>query len=292
MNNQLAGLLGVLIPDYGMSPVPDGFYDSGIITSVQPTVESLPVALPVEIQMEESIEKSTRESAVSVPGTSKVSIPIASPKSVGGDPTRPSDIGKGSTKDTGSWWDNPNATTAFQVEHYLNGTVQGMKAISAIGNGYAVAGQYQMKAATSEYMARQNIRNANNMLANIKEINRAAQNDMNVMSEQNVKRKSEQRIAQGASGFAVGKGSYQVLSDNTDWKTNFNASMIALKAGYQGAEVIRAAGGLEAQSIISKAEADIARMNAKTSKLNGWINGIAGLTQSGASFYIGSTGSN
>ena len=176
------------------------------------------------------------------------------------------------------------------MEHYLTGTAQGMRAISSIANGYVAAGQYNMRANNLEYMARQNERNAQNMLKNIREIDRAAQHDMSVISEANVKRKSEQRIAQGASGFAVGKGSYKVLADNTDWKTNFNASMIALKAGLQGAEVIRQAGGLEAQAIINRAEADIARKNARMSRTNGWISGVAGLAQAGASFYVGRYG--
>ena len=139
-------------------------------------------------------------------------------------------------------------------------------------------------------MARQNQRNADLMRRNIREINRAAQNDVNVISMQATQRKSEQRIAQAASGFKVGAGVYKVLNDNTDFKTNYNASLIMLRAGLQGAEIVRSAGAMEAQSIINKADADIARMNAETAKLNGWVSAAANALSSGASFYIGRYG--
>lgn len=272
---------------YGQSKVPANIYDTNNVSVadiVAPT-ESSDVITPTDYQMLDAGRKSVQESQRAIEGKATVGSPIRSPKSVGGSSKRPEDVGE-----TDSWWDNPNASTAFQVQHYLNGAAQGMKAIASIGNGYVAQGQYNMKANSLDYLARQNERNAQNMIKNIREINRAAQNDINVISEMNVKRKSEQRVAQGASGFAVGKGSYKVLSENTDWKTNYNASMIALKAGLQGAEVLRAAGGLEAQAIINRADADIARKNAKIAKTNGWISGLAGLANAGASFYIGRYG--
>lgn len=292
MSEQLAGLLGTLVnknQGYEQSYLPVGFYDTQKLT--QPETITIPatssnVASAADIQIAEATKKSVQESQRAVAGTARASVPVKQPQSVGGDATPPAT----SAKDTGDWWDNPNATTAFQVAHYLEGAAQGMKAISAIGNGYVAYGQYRMRANSLDFLARQNERNAQNMLKNIREIYRAAQADMSVISEMNIKRKSEQRIAQAASGFAVGKGSYKVLADNTDWKTNFNASMIALKAGLQGAEVIRQAGGLEAQAIINRSDAEIARKNAKMARTNGWIAGIAGLAQAVASFYIGSTG--
>ena len=63
-----------------------------------------------------------------------------------------------------------------------------------------------------------------------------------------------------------------------------------LRAGLQGAEIVRSAGAMEAQSIINKADADIARMNAETAKLNGWVSAAANALSSGASFYIGRYG--
>lgn len=311
MNEQLAGLLGTLVnknQGYEQSYLPVGFYD---MQPVEP--EPLP-SVTTDLQIQEAVKRSVQQPIV---GKASYTSPIRQEQSVGGSATSPSGFGsateikggykasnglwyaskddylysKDNPKYSGDWIDNPNATTAFQVSHYLTGAVQGMQAISAIANGYVSAGQYRMRANNMEYLARQNERNAQNALKNIREIDRAAQHDMGVLSEMNIKRKSEQRIAQAASGFAVGRGSYKVLSDNTDWKTNFNASMIALKAGLQGAEVIRQAGGLEAQAIINRSEAEIARKNAKMARTNGWIAGIAGLAQAGASFYIGSVGS-
>jgi len=190
----------------------------------------------------------------------------------------------------GSWIKNPNATTAFQVGHFLNGTAQGMAAIASIFNGYNQASQYQMQANASNFMAQQNERNARLMTDNIREINRAAQSDINVMSMETTQRKSQQRIAQGASGFKVGAGAYEVLNNNTDFIQQYNASMIMLKAGMQGAEVIRQAGTFRAQAIMNRAEADIARSNKTTAILQGWVNGVAGAAAAGASFYVGRWG--
>lgn len=306
MNELIAAIYGA--ENYGQSKLPAGFWDSAPVATTPEPIADVSSTTSAQIT-------NIAEDAV-IKGTSSFKSPIRSPQSVGGTAKYPTGFGSSTeikggykasnglwyeSKDaylysednpkySGEWFDNPNATTAFQVEHYLTGTAQGMRAISSIANGYVAAGQYNMRANNLEYMARQNERNAQNMLKNIREIDRAAQHDMSVISEANVKRKSEQRIAQGASGFAVGKGSYKVLADNTDWKTNFNASMIALKAGLQGAEVIRQAGGLEAQAIINRAEADIARKNARMSRTNGWISGVAGLAQAGASFYVGRYG--
>jgi hypothetical protein len=306
MNEQIASLLGWANSESSWGAYILRANDSNL----QPSV-----ATPQDIQI--ANETINRINQPKLEGNASVTSPVESPKSVGGSSARTSSIsGSGVQKDgsyifngkkydnedsflkskenpnnSGEWFDNKNASTAFQVQHFLSGTAEGMKAIASIGNGYVMAGQYTMKANQSEYLARQNQRNADSMVSNIREINRAAQSDVNVMSEQATKRKSEQRIAQGASGFKVGAGSYKVLSENTDFKTNYNASMVMLKAGLQGAEVLRQAGALEAQSIINKADAEIARGNAKTSKTNALISGISGAVSSGTQFYIGRDGS-
>lgn len=285
MNERLAGLLGATIPSAdwvgGFSPVnPDVF---------EPTFSS-----PNDIAVATDTIFSAQQDRET--GTASFRSPVETPQSVGGDATRPGDgtvTAGGQTNSeyaSGEWFDNPKASTAFQVKNFLDGTVSGMKAISSVFNGYIQSAQYNMQATSMDYMARQNQRNADLMRRNIREINRAAQNDVNVISMQATQRKSEQRIAQAASGFKVGAGVYNVLNDNTDFKTNYNASLIMLRAGLQGAEIVRSAGAMEAQSIINKADADIARMNAETAKLNGWVSAAANALSSGASFYIGRYG--
>ena len=300
MNELVAAILGSSIPN--SSPVPAGFYDStntspvanNATLTVNPDLYTPSLSSPNDI----AVAKDTVALAENqkVKGKATFKSPIEKPKSVGGDPTRPAEVkvevdAKNKTSfDSGEWFDNPNASTAFQVKHWLDGTVAGMKAISSVYNGYSQSVQYRMQASSMEYMARQNQRNADLMRKNIREINRAAQSDINAISVQAAQRKSEQRIAEGASGFAVGKGVYQVLNDNTDFKTNYNASLIMLKAGLQGAEIVRSAGNYEAQSIINKSEASIARKNAEVAKINGWVGGVVNALSSATSFYIGRYG--
>lgn len=285
MNEQLAGLLGAMLPskgwEGGYSPVNPDVYKPSFSSP-----NDIAVATDTIFNAQQQKEK----------GTATFKSPVEQPKSVGGDPTRPAEVkvevdAKNKTSfSSGEWFDNPNASTAFQVKHWLDGTVAGMKAISSVYNGYSQSVQYNMQATSMEYMARQNQRNADLMRKNIREINRAAQSDINAIYVQSAQRKSEQRIAQGASGFAVGKGAYEVLNDNTDWKTNYNASLIMLKAGLQGAEIVRSAGNYEAQSIINKSEASIARKNAEVAKINGWVGGAVGAMSAATSFYIGRYG--
>lgn len=288
MNEQLAGLLGTLLPstakagwEGGYSPVNPDVY--------QPSFSSPnDIAVATDTMFNAQQQKET--------GKATFKSPVSQPKSIGGDPTRPAEVKvevdakNKSEYASGEWFDNPNASTAFQVKNWLDGTVAGMKAISSVYNGYVQSIQYNMKATSMEYMARQNQRNADLMRKNIREINRAAQDDVNAISVQAAQRKSEQRVAQGASGFAVGKGVYQVLSDNTDFKTNYNASLIMLKAGLQGAEIVRGAGNYEAQSIINKSEASIARKNAEVAKINGWVSSAINTMSAATSFYIGRYG--
>ena len=285
MNEQLAGLLGAMLPskgwEGGYSPVNPDVYKPSFSSP-----NDIAVATDTIFNAQQQKEK----------GTATFKSPVEQPKSVGGDPTRPAEVkvevdAKNKTSfSSGEWFDNPNASTAFQVKHWLDGTVAGMKAISSVYNGYSQSVQYNMQATSMEYMARQNQRNADLMRKNIREINRAAQSDINAIYVQSAQRKSEQRVAQGASGFAVGKGVYEVLNDNTDWKTNYNASLIMLKAGLQGAEIVRSAGNYEAQSIINKSEASIARKNADVARINGWVGGVVGAMSAATSFYIGRYG--
>lgn len=321
MNDQVAGILGAALPD--MSGMLDASYfaESPILYNAQPSWIGGSSAAPTDTSKPSDIAAANNTlfqiQQPAETGMSSFRSPVQAPNSTGGSSERISAGGlmSGLQKDgrfvyngevfksedaflnsdknpnnSGEWFDNPRATTAFQVENFMNGAVYGMKAVSSIFNGYSTGIQYEMKAASSDYMARQNQRNADLMRSNIKEINRAAQSDVNVLSVQSAERKSSQRIAQSTSGFKVGAGSFAVLNNNTDFKTQYNASMIMLKAGLQGAEVLRQAGTYEAQGIMNKAEADIARMNADAAVMNGWVSGVAGALQSGTSFYVGRYG--
>lgn len=293
--------------------------ENAFISSVVDTNATRPSnATPADVTIAEQTIFGEQQALVQ--GTARARAPVETPKSVGGDATRPGDgtytIGstrqiKGGyqasnglwykdknaylySKDnpnySGEWADNPNASTAFQVNNWLDAAKSGMTAVSSVFNGYISSSEYKMKAAGAEYLARQNQRNAELMRRNIRDINRAAQQDINVISMEGTRRKSEQRVEQAASGFKVGAGTYQVLNDNTNFMTNYNASLIMLRAGEQGAEILRQAGGLEAQSIINKAEADIARDSAKAAEINGWVQGAASAVNAGVSFYIGRYG--
>lgn len=185
---------------------------------------------------------------------------------------------------------NTSKYSADMVKNFASGTINLMQGINSVYNGYISEGQYDMKAANKEFQAEQNERAARLLRQNMRDINRAAQADANVYRLEGVKTKSAQRVGQAASGFAVGKGTYKVMLDTTDARTNYNASMIMLKAGLQNAEVLRQAGTLEAQAILDRFDAEALRKQGDFEKSQGWMTGVMKAIEAGVDFYVGTQG--
>lgn len=196
---------------------------------------------------------------------------------------------KGKTKDDGGGTGQPEQpkTTASQVKDYANATTEAIKAASYIGNAFIAETNGKMKANSYEYQAKQNERMAELLLMNQRDITRAAQADANVYKMQQKQVKSAQKVAMAESGFAVGKGVYKNKLDETDARVNYNVAAMMLKADLQNAELTRQAGTYEAQAIINRSDAEIARKVGKIERNMGLMNGIASLVSAGASFYSG-----
>lgn len=180
--------------------------------------------------------------------------------------------------------------TKEQIQNYTKSAMYGIKAITALGNGFTANTSYRMQARNKEWQAQQNLRSRDLLLLNQREINRAAQMDANVYRMQGAITKSNQKVAMAQTGFAVGKGIYRNTLDNTDIRTNYNTSAIILKAELQNAELTRKAGLYEAESIINKADAKIARYQGKAAMWEGYMGAVSYLAASGASFYVGLEG--
>lgn len=180
--------------------------------------------------------------------------------------------------------------TKEQIQNYTNAAMYGIKAITALSNGFTANTSYKMQAKNKEWQARQNLRSRDLLLLNQREINRAAQMDANVYRMQGAITKSNQKVAMAQTGFAVGKGIYRNTLDTTDIRTNYNTSAIILKAELQNAELTRKAGLYEAESIINKADAKIARIQGRAAMWEGVIGATAYLAAAGASFYVGKYG--
>lgn len=177
--------------------------------------------------------------------------------------------------------------TKEQIENYTKSAVYGIKAITSLANGFTANISYRMKARNKEWEKEQNQRSARLMLLNQREINRAAQMDANVYRLQGATTKSNQKVAMAQSGFAVGKGIYRNTLDTTDIRTNYNTSAIILKAELENAELTRKAGLYEAESIINRADARIARRQGRAALWDGVLDSIAYAAAAGASFYYG-----
>ena len=177
-----------------------------------------------------------------------------------------------------------------QIKNFASGVISLMQSVNNIYNGYIAQDQYAMEAANKEFQAEQNKRAAELLRKNIKDIDRAAQADANVYRLEGVKTKSAQRVGQAASGFAVGKGVHQVMLDTTDARTNYNASMIMLRAGLQNAEILRQAGTLEAQAILDSFDAKALKAQGELAKNQGWLNGMMNAISGAADFYVGTDG--
>lgn len=189
--------------------------------------------------------------------------------------------------------DKPDASlvesklTKEQIENYTRAAIYGSKAIASFANGFTSNISYKMQARNKEWQAKQNERSARLLLMNQREINRAAQADANVYRVQGAAHKSGQKVAMAQSGFAVGKGIYRNTLDTTDVRTNYNTSAIILKAELQNAELVRRAGLYEAEAIINKADAAIARKMGKAALWDGILDGIVYSVAAGTSFYYG-----
>lgn len=180
--------------------------------------------------------------------------------------------------------------TEDQVKLYGRAASYLVSSVSDFTNGYLAYDSYKMKASSYEFSAQQQERAADLLEKNIRDINRAAQMDANVYKMQQKDVKSAQKVAMASSGFAVGKGSYRVVLNTTDARTNYNVAMRMLRADLQTAEVTRKAGTYRAQAAIERGNAKISRIQAKTEKNLGIISGVGNLVNSGICFYMGKWG--
>ena len=177
--------------------------------------------------------------------------------------------------------------TKEQVQNYTNSALYGIKAINALANGFTAKSSYRMQARNAEWQAKQNLRSADLLLKNQREISRAAQADANVYRMQGAKTKSDQKVAMAQTGFAVGKGIYRNTLDTTDARVNYNTSAIILKAELQNAELTRRAGLYESEAIINRANRDIYGKLGRAALVSGILNSASYLAASGAYFYLG-----
>lgn len=180
-----------------------------------------------------------------------------------------------------------HSLSAKAVKEFTNATVYGMKAISAISSGYINAKQHEMQANNKEFAAWQNDRAAKLLEKSTRDITRAAEADANVYRLQGVKTKAAQKVGQAASGFAVGKGTYRVMLNTTDVRTNYNAAAIMAKSMMQNAEIRRQIGTQKATAIINRADAKALEKRAEIERMQGWMNSIGYALQAGASAYAG-----
>lgn len=180
-----------------------------------------------------------------------------------------------------------HSLSAKAVADFTNATVYGMKAISAVSSGYVNAKQYEMQANNKEFAAWQNDRAAKLLAKSTRDITRAAEADANVYRLQGVKTKAAQKVGQAASGFAVGKGTYRVMLNTTDVRTNYNAAAIMAKSMMQNAEIRRQIGTQKATATINRADAKALEKRAEIERMQGWMNSIGYALQAGASAYAG-----
>lgn len=180
--------------------------------------------------------------------------------------------------------------TEEQVKMYGRAASYLTSSISDFANGYLAYGSSKMKISSYEFSAKQHERAADLLEKNIRDINRAAQMDANVYKMQRKDVKSSQKVAMASSGFAVGKGTYRVVLNTTDARTNYNVAMRMLKADLQTAEVTRKAGTYRAQAAIERGNAEVSRIQGKSALKSGIISGVGNLINSGFSFYVGKWG--
>lgn len=180
-----------------------------------------------------------------------------------------------------------NVLTKEQIQNYMKGVMYANKAVVALANGFTAKSSYAMQARNKDWQAKQNERSARLLMANQREINRAAQADANVYRMQGAATKSNQKVAMAQTGFAVGKGIYRNTLDTTDARVNYNTSAIMLKAELQNAELTRRAGLYESEAIINRADRDILGIQGRAALWGGVFDSLAYASTSGAYFYLG-----
>lgn len=179
-----------------------------------------------------------------------------------------------------------------KLQLVADATVDGIKAMTILSNGFLANSSERMKASNYEFQARQSERSAELLLQNQREITRAAQMDANKYRIENAKIKSGQKTAMAASGFAVGRGVYRNTLSTTDARTNYNIAATVLKGELQNAELIRQAGEYRAQAEIARGNAEIAKRMGKAEKLNSFISAASYIPSIAANLYVGLKGSN
>ena len=268
MSPEVARIVGALnengtFPTGGMSIAPVPFPEA---KKVSPTISN-GLSAPVDV---------TATASNDVNPTPYIKTTRAGVNLTTGDPDS---IGGGGTKEV--------LKTKEQISNNIKGTEYLLKSVSSFVNGFTANISYEMQRNNKQWQAKQNERSARLLLANQREISRAAQMDANVYRIQGAQTKTNQKVAMAQSGFAVGKGIYRNTLDTTDARVNYNTSAIILKSELQNAELVRRAGLYEAEAIINKADASIARKQGKAAVWQGVVDGLAYALTSSAYFYYG-----
>lgn len=262
------------LADGGMSFVHADFPAGGINPLATGTVvrESMPTPTAEQQQI---VSDEVKPQNSRTPG-------VVNPGRQSQDPGRGGDIGAAEFKGSG--------LTAYQIQHYMEGMADIIKAGESITNGFLAYNSGKMRRRALEFEAKQHERNTQLLFRNMREITRAADADANVHRVRGAQHKSDQRVAMAASGFSVGKGIYKNTLYSTDVRTEYNVAMLKLKAGLQNAEILRQIGVEKAQAIIKKAEGSIEQRLGKAKLAQGITSGIAQIFSGGANFYMGYKG--
>lgn len=186
-------------------------------------------------------------------------------------------------KDNSSWV----TRNKDSIISFANSLGYAMQGVADLYNGSIAKSANYMKAEGSDYLARQNEVAAGLLMKNQRDVIRAAQMDSNVYKMQGASTKSEQRIGQAASGFAVGKGVNRVTLNTTDARVNYNVAAMMLKAGLTNAELTRKAGAYRASAEIKKGEAKAYRIMGEAEKEIGNIKAIGNFVSSAGYFFCG-----
>jgi hypothetical protein len=152
-----------------------------------------------------------------------------------------------------------------------------IKGVSAYASGMTASEQYQFAAGVKE-------RNADAMIANIREISRAADAAGNAIRMQGRETSSAQKTAMAQNGFAVNVGSNKMLLDKTNFIVSSNVAARTLAAELQGAELTRQAGYAKAEADMLRAKAASEEGTAKMSYMMGMVASFTNLTSAAFSF--------
>ncbi|MDR0741777.1 MAG: hypothetical protein LBF28_03315 [Rickettsiales bacterium] len=243
----LVGLSPQMSPDWGgSSPVPSSFwYQESAATDY--LVQ--PTALPAQ---------TTSKEAVSTPGS------------------------KGEVSDTNSVFDS---TIEWVSAHFNKDVVEGISkaatsyinGVSAYAAGMTASEQYKFSAFVKE-------KNADAMIANIKEIDRAAASANNALRMQGRETIANQKIAMARNGFAVNVGTNARILDKTNYIVESNMAAKTLVAELQGVELMRQAGYAKAEAGMAHAMAASSEKAAKNKYILGLVGSFAHLSSAAFSF--------